>query len=374
MTVSKDKMEETTKTDRVRSAIDVSIKVGLLVAILFWTFEIIRPFYSIFFWSVVISVTLYPVYTRLVKLLKGRKKLSAAIVTLALIAIMAVPVEIFVSSLIEGVQKYSKDLTAEDIKVPTPDPSVANWPIIGEFVYDTWKNLSEDTFKTVEGYAPQLKAAGLWILNTLMGFGMALIQFIAAIIISGFLLANAEASGNIARKFFIRVMGEEFGSQMAKISEVTIRNVSNGVLGVAIAQSFLAGMIFLIAGVPFAGLWTLLCFVLAAVQIGPGPVIFGVIFYLFVTASTSTAILWTIPLVLITFVDNVLRPWLMGQGSKVPMLIIFIGSIGGLMLSGFLGMFTGAILLAIVYQLFLTWLNDTNFKNKEEQVVKSEEN
>ena len=134
--------------------------------------------------------------------------------------------------------------------------------------------------------------------------------------------------------------------------------MTNGVLGVALAQSLLAGIIFLLAGVPLAGLWSLFCFVLAAAQIGPGPVIFGVIAYLFITQSTFFAIAWSIPLILVTFVDNILKPLLMGKGAQVPMMVIFIGSIGGFILSGILGLFLGAIILALGYKFLISWIQD----------------
>ena len=114
----------------------------------------------------------------------------------------------------------------------------------------------------------------------------------------------------------------------------------------------------MLAGVPLAGLWALFCFILAASQIGPGPVIFGVIAYLFITQSTFFAVAWSIPLILVTFVDNILKPLIMGKGAQVPMMVIFLGSIGGFIFLGIIGLFLGAIILALGYKFLISWIQN----------------
>ena len=57
-------------------------------------------------------------------------------------------------------------------------------------------------------------------------------------------------------------------------------------------------------------------------------------------------------------VDNFLKPILLGKGAPVPMLVIFLGTIGGFITSGFVGMFIGAIILSLGYKLFITWLDE----------------
>jgi predicted PurR-regulated permease PerM len=150
-------------------------------------------------------------------------------------------------------------------------------------------------------------------------------------------------------------MGDH-GIETVANAEITIRNVARGILGVAFIQAFLAGLGFLVAGIPGAGLWALFGFVLAIVQIGVGPVVIAVLIYAFLKLSTLTAILltvWCIPLLLI---DNVLKPLLLGRGAPVPMLIIFLGAIGGFISFGTIGLFVGAVVLSLGYNLFLLWL------------------
>jgi predicted PurR-regulated permease PerM len=127
---------------------------------------------------------------------------------------------------------------------------------------------------------------------------------------------------------------------------------------VAFIQSFVIGIGFLLAGVPYAGLWTLLVFMLAILQIPPTLVVIPVIIYLFSILNPTPAILWSIFLMAGAISDNILKPILLGKGAPVPMLVIFIGVIGGFMLSGFIGLFTGAIVMSLGYKLFEAWLDE----------------
>ena len=147
---------------------------------------------------------------------------------------------------------------------------------------------------------------------------------------------------------------------MAEMAEVTVRNVAKGILGIAVVQSLLAGVGLVIAGVPFAGLWILLCLILAIVQIGILPVSIGVIIYIWGSADTLTATLLTIWMILVGVSDNILKPIMLGKGAPAPMLIVFLGAIGGFMFSGFIGLFTGAIVLSLGYKLFIGWLKGGN--------------
>ena len=131
----------------------------------------------------------------------------------------------------------------------------------------------------------------------------------------------------------------------------------------AIIQALLAGMGFLIAGVPGAGLWAFLCLFLAIIQIGIAPVAIPVIIYMFYSANTLTAGLLMVWLILVMLSDNFLKPILLGRGAPVPMLVIFLGSIGGFISMGFIGLFVGAVILSLGFKLFQAWLkvnsNDT---------------
>ena len=183
-----------------------------------------------------------------------------------------------------------------------------------------------------------------------------ILQFALAIIIAGILLAT-KGTEDISKKILRRLVGER-GDSIAQLAGDTVGNVTKGVLGVAVIQSLLIGIGFLLAGVPYAGLWAVLVFLLAVLQLPPTLLVIPIIIYLFSIMGTVPAVLWSIYLFLASISDNVLKPILLGKGAPVPMLVIFLGVVGGFMLSGFIGLFTGAIILSLGYRMFIFWLDE----------------
>lgn len=341
----------------IGTIVDVTIKLGVLLLLIAWCFKIVYPFVSVVLWALIIAVAIFPLFRIMSKRLGNSRKISATIITLAFLSVIILPTLLFTSSLIDGIKKLSTDIENKSFEIPPPPAEVADWPLVGGTIHGTWNLASENMDAVVEKYDTQLLAVGNWILSALMGIGLDLIMFILSVIIAGVFLATSESGGKALRQFYRRLVGER-GDEFAQASEVTIHNVAKGVLGVAVIQSFLAGFVFLLAGVPYAGLWAIICLILCVIQLGPGLVIIPVIVYIFTVADTWVAILWTIALIVVMLSDNILKPLLMGKGAPVPMLVIFLGSIGGFISSGFIGLFIGAIILSLGYKLFISWLDE----------------
>ena len=176
-----------------------------------------------------------------------------------------------------------------------------------------------------------------------------------SLVIAGILLTIGGA-GEAIRKLFRKLAGER-GDEFADITKKTVGNVVKGVLGVALIQATLIGFGLMMAGVPYAGVWTLIVFIFAVLQLPPTLIVIPIAVYLFSEIELLPAILWTVYLILGGISDNVLKPILLGKGAPVPMLVIFIGVVGGFMFSGFIGLFTGAIVMSIGYKLFTGWIN-----------------
>jgi len=346
-------------TNTIRTAVDITIKIGILLLLLAWCFQIMMPFISIVFWALIIAVTIFPLFTSLSKKLKDSKKSAAILIVIISLSVIIIPSILFTDSLVQGIQAYSQELNKDDLEIPPPDASVAEWPVIGNTLYDLWKQAAESPESLVKSYSGQLKAIGSWVLNALMGTGMGLLQFMISIIIAGIFLIYSDEGGGVMKKLFRRLINEK-GDEYFNMTESTVRNVSKSVIGVALIQSFLAGIVFMLAGIPYAGLWALISLILCIIQLGPGLVIIPVIIYLFSVSDTWVAVIWTIVLIGVMISDNILKPLLMGKGSSVPTLVVFIGSIGGFIASGFMGLFLGAIILSLGYKLFLTWVNEAD--------------
>jgi len=215
-------------------------------------------------------------------------------------------------------------------------------------------------------HSEQVKVISLKFLDLLASTGKGIVLFTLAVVASGVLLAYAKPSGEFVKALFVKLMGN-MGAEMTGLAEITVRNVAKGILGVAFIQSMLAGVGFVLAGIPLAGLWIVICLVLAIVQVGLLPVSVGVIIYIWSHGTTTTAVLLTIWMIFVGVIDNVLKPIMLGKGAPVPMLVVFLGAIGGFMSSGFIGLFTGAIILSVGYKLLQTWLNGSKEESELEK-------
>ena len=341
----------------IARSLEATIQIGLVVLLLYWCFKIGQPFIEIIVWGIIISVAIHPSFDRLKSALGAGGRLTATLITLLALIVLLVPTYMLSESLIETAQEYSVQLDAGTLRVPPPSESVRSWPVIGEPLYKFWSLASNNLGAALSKMTPQLKKFGIPLLSAAAGAGVGILKFVVSIIIAGVLLANAAGGGRVARAFATRLTGEQ-GIKAVELAGATVRSVALGILGVALIQTLLAGIGFLAVGVPGAGLWALLVLILAVVQLPTILILGPIIVYVFSTSSTVIAVVFAIWSVLVGISDAFLKPLLMGRGVDVPMLVIFIGAIGGFMTSGIIGLFVGAIIFALGYKLFLLWLNE----------------
>lgn len=339
----------------VGKSLEVTIKVGLVVGLIAWCFIILKPFLMLTLWGIILAVAIYPLFSWIRLKLGNRAKIAAILVTVLLLLTILIPVFLLGGSLADAVSYLKDTLMGGGGLIPPPGEYVKEWPLIGPTVYEQWHHASVNLTEVAREYQSQLMIGLSWFLSAMTNAGLGILMFIASILISGVFLVFADSGVEATRMISVRLLGER-GIDTVANAETTIRNVARGILGVAFIQAFLAGIGFLVAGIPGAGLWALISFVLAIVQIGIGPVVICVLIYAFLKLSTITAILlliWCAPLLVI---DNVLKPILLGRGAPVPMLVIFLGAIGGFIGFGTIGLFVGAVVLSLGYNLFLLWL------------------
>ena len=341
----------------LKNSMESAIRIGVLFILVAWCFRILQPFLGIIMWGIIISVTEYPLHVILRGKLGGRNILSAVLLTFSFLLVILIPCIFLGDSMVSGLQTLVNLYQNGQLKVPVPNETVKTWPVVGEQCYTYWKLVAENPGEVIKLYGPQIQTAFGWVISFVSQAGMGLLMMLASIVVSGVFLVYSDSGGKAAYNLFIRLAGDQ-GANFAKVTEVTIRNVARGILGVAFIQAALAGIGFLAAGVPLAGLWALIGLLLAIVQIGVTPVSILVLIYMYLTAGTMTSVLLTIWLVLVSLSDNLLKPMLLGKGAPVPMLVIFLGSIGGFIFEGFMGLFLGAIVLSLGYKLILAWLEE----------------
>ncbi len=340
----------------IARSMEVFVRLGLVVALVTWCFQIIEPFVSTIIWGMIIAVALHPLFAWLLAKTGWSHGRTATLLTLLLVALLIAPAVEFSRAMLENATELAGNIEDRSLQIPPAPASVKEWPLIGEKVYEGWDLFNGNLEGALLEYEEEIKKASRWLLSTAAGAGLGVLQFVLSIIIGGVFLAYSASSGDFARKLGGRLAGQP-GEKYADLMSATIRGVAQGVLGVAFIQAFLAGVGFMVMGIPAAGLWTLLVLILAIVQISPGLVLVPTIIYVFSVANTVPAVLYMVWALSVGFLDNILKPILLARGVPVPMAVIFLGAIGGFILSGFVGLFVGAVIMVMGYELFTTWLN-----------------
>lgn len=346
-----------TNEDRefVKRAVEASIRIGVLLLIAIWSLQIIRPFIDLVLWSVILAVAVYPMFAGLAKRLGGRRRLAATLITLMALAILLIPTWKFFGAAIDEAREVAAQAEAGTLRVPPPPEGVQEWPLIGERTYAFWAQASQNLEATLQQIQTELQAFGTWALRSLAGLAGTVLKFVLSIIIAGVFLSTAGKGKDFSVMFATRLAGPQ-GADFVRLSVATIRSVAQGVIGIALIQSALSGIGLLVVGVPGAMIWALIVLVLAVMQLPPILVLGPAMVYVFATSSTVTAVIFLVYGLIVSASDSFLKPLLMGRGVDVPMLVILLGAIGGMILSGIIGLFVGAVVLALAYQLMMAWL------------------
>jgi predicted PurR-regulated permease PerM len=343
------------QTTPTTQAIEIAIRLGIIFLILAWCLQILSPFVSLVAWGGIIAVAIYKPFLSLVKKLGGRKKLAVTLTTVFSIAVILIPVIFLSSSLMESATRVGNQITAGEVHIAPPSESVREWPLIGEKSYAFWHQASVDLSALLEKYPHHLATIGKKLLSAAKGASLGILQFIISMLIAAAFLSSAESIGASMHRLFTRLAGDR-GEQLLSLSTATIRSVAVGVIGIAFIQALMGGLGMMFAGVPAAGLLAIVILVLAIAQLPPILVLLPVIFYVFSVESTTVAVIFMIWSIVVSMSDAFLKPLLLGRGVDAPMLVILLGAIGGMITSGIVGLFIGAVILALGYKLFQAWL------------------
>jgi predicted PurR-regulated permease PerM len=306
-------------------------------------------------WSLILSLAMHPLHKFLTQKLNGKAKMASVIIVLTFLTIIILPLSLLTISLITELKVLKTNYDLGLLTLPSPNEKVKEWPIIGEKLYSIWSEAALNLKDLILKYKDQLIDTGSNLAKGLLSAVGSLMQIIISLIIAGVLLVVGGV-GDSVRKIFRKLAGNR-GDEFADMTLKTVNSVVKGVIGVALILAALNGLIFALAGIPYAGILTLIILVLCILQLPAFFVTLPVIIYMFSEKEFKTAVIWTILLIVAGLSDNILKPILLGKGSPVPILVIFIGVIGGFIISGFIGLFTGAIIMSFGYKLLVSWIN-----------------
>ncbi|WEJ69790.1 AI-2E family transporter [Pseudomonas sp. PSE14] len=341
-----------------RGMLDVLIKAGLIAVLVIFSFQVFQPFQELMIWSVILAVTLYP----LQRWLKARTGLKdghvATLIVLFVLLVLLVPIYLLAINIGDSLDSVVTLLKSDTLSIPAPPESVATWPLIGPRLYAAWLSVSGGLSEVAQHLLPYLKGTGRVLLGAAASAGGAFLLFIAAVIVSGIIMAFGENGERAAQRIAIRVSNVERGKHIATLCTATIRAVAQGVIGIAFIQMLLIGVGFVIKGVPGAGILAIAILILGIAQAPATLITLPVIAYVFSTEGFTAA---TITFAIYSFVaglaDNVLKPLLLGRGVDVPMPVVLIGALGGMVVKGIIGLFIGPVILAVAYNLFWQWVD-----------------
>jgi predicted PurR-regulated permease PerM len=329
--------------------------IGGLMAATFW---ILRPFLGAIIWATMIVVATWPMLLALQRRMGGRRWAAVTVMSVILLLVLIVPLSAAIGTVVSHVDDvvgWAKHL--REFKLPPPPSWLPNVPLVGERLISLWQDVAaQGVHVVVVKITPYAGDVTRWFVGQMGSFGAVFIQFVLTVIAAAVLYAHGEAAADWMLRLGERLGGER-GEAAVRLSGQAIRGVARGVVLTALLQSLVGGIGLWIADVPFATLLTALMFLLAVAQIGAGPLLLLVTIWLYWTGSPGLGTFLLVVTVIAATMDNFLRPWLIKQGAAdIPLLLIFIGVIGGLIAFGLIGIFIGPLVLAVTHTLLTHWL------------------
>ncbi len=350
-----------TQRGLIRTTFLVLFIVGLIAA----SFWILRPFLPAFIWATMIVVAAWPLMLRVQALLWGRRSLAVMVMTIALLLVFVIPFSLAIGAIVVNIDEIVSWVKSLGTAILPPPP---DWlqavPLVGPKVTSIWHEFAAfGSEELAQKIAPYVRDAGSWFLAEVGSFGVMTVQFLLTVVIAAILFAGGETVASGVRRFGRRLAGGQ-GENVVRLAGQAIRGVALGVVVTAIVQAVLGSIGLAVSGVPFVGILTAVLFILCVVQIGPMPVLMTGVGWLYWTGASEWAITLLVWSIMVSLVDNVIRPILIRKGADLPLLLIFSGVIGGLIAFGLVGIFIGPVVLAVAYMLIGAWVDEESVKGE----------
>ena len=338
---------------------DAVIRIGLVIFLIVMCIRVFAPFTNLMLWGVILAVALYPLHQHLAGWLGGRQACAATLLVLASLLLLGVPTVMLGSSFAGHIHDAYTAFENHTVTIKQPSSAVADWPIVGKQVYSLWNEAATNLPELIEKNHAQLTALSKKVLAATANTAGSVLMFLAALVVAGIIMVYGDSGDKAMRRISNRMVGPDRGSELQKLTVATVRSVATGVIGVAFIQALLLGLGFLVAGIPGAGVLAVLVMLLGIMQLPASIITLPAIAYLWWSgdASMTINILYTAYFLVAGMVDNVLKPLLLGRGVDAPMPVVLLGALGGMATGGIIGMFIGAVLLSVGYQIFVEWVD-----------------
>lgn len=350
-------MQTTRSSDLARTVLQLLI-LGILIATSVW---VMRPFLVALAWATMIAVATWPILLHAQDWLGGRRSLAVAVMTIALLLVLVAPLYLAITTVVENaglLVDWSKSLAT--FSLPRPPEWVQTVPLVGAKLASRWQQLADaGSDELAARLAPFAQQLAFWFAAQVGSIGMLLLQFLLTVIIAAILYARGETAARGVDRFARRVAGPQ-GERAVHLGAQAVRAVALGVVVTALVQSSLGGIGLAVVGVPFAAILTALMFILGVAQIGAAPVLIAAVIWVYATSGVAWGTGFLVWAIFCSTLDNVIRPLLIRRGADLPLLLIFVGVIGGLIAFGVIGLFIGPVVLAVAYTLLVEWVSEAD--------------
>jgi predicted PurR-regulated permease PerM len=358
------------------SLLDVLIRAALIGALAVLCYQVFSPFLALMAWSIILAVTMYPLHQWLAPKVGGKQWLASTILVTVGLLVIITPMALLMNSFADSLRQFIGAVQQNTLAIPAPREGVEKLPLVGKQIHDVWSKAYTDLPGLVQSMQPKIGELAQKALAMVASIGSGVLLFLASFVVASILMAYGESGARASRAIFRRGAGSARGEALFKLATATIRAVALGVVGVAFIQATLIGLALLLAGVPAAGVLAVIALILGIAQVPALIISLPAIIYIWSSGnySTAAAIIFTIILLVAGMADNILKPLMLGRGVDAPMPVILLGALGGMASRGILGMFVGATLLALGYQIFMGWVatnpeSDSAVSHNEETAV-----
>lgn len=350
------------------SGTDRYLGIAALALLIVGCLAVLHPFLTALLWAAILVSVTWPAFARLDRLLGGRRGLAAMAMTLAVAVVLIAPFAIVALGLADNAEQLS---AAVGGVLERGLPDVPGWlvsiPLVGDSLHAYWQGLAHDGQRLTAELKRLLPSAQGALVAGSKAFGQGLLQLALSVFIAFFLFRDGEAVNQRLAAAVSRLAGER-GQHLLLIARGTVTGVVYGILGTALAQGVLAGIGFVVAGVPGALLLGLATAFLSVVPVGPPVIWIGAALWLFQQGNIGWAIfvaLWGF--FIVSMVDNIIKPLIISRGSSLPFALVFLGVLGGVFAFGLIGVFLGPTLLAVGYRLLNEWSSSLLEPGSDEQ-------
>lgn len=330
--------------------------IGGLLGFSLW---ILRPFLGSLIWAVMIVAASWPLMRAAQSVLWGRRWLAVTVMTLALLLLLIVPFSAAIVTIVANVDTIGEwAKTLNEFTLPPAPAWLGDLPVVGDRATQLWQELTVGGAETLMAkVVPYTGVLLKWFVAQVGSLGVVFVDLLLTVVFAAILYAHGEQAAGWIRRFGRRLGGES-GDAALQLSALAIRSVALGVVVTALVQALLGGLGLALAGVPLVAILTATMFMLSVAQIGALPVLIPAVVWLFWHNDVVWGSVLLVVTVVVSLLDNILRPVLIRQGARLPLLLVFTGVIGGLIAFGLIGIFVGPTVLAVAYTLLGAWIEN----------------